>query len=78
MSKMSTSEAMISAAYLLRLGAAEHIVAQALRSDGVLPEKVDTVLRWCKLYNERTNEHEQAVEDDQGSVVQDQDDLYGA
>lgn len=49
----SISELMIDAARALRSGAAEHIVALALQADGVAQERVETVIRWCKLFNQR-------------------------
>lgn len=61
---ISISDAMISAAQALRSGAAENIVAMALRSDGLSPKQVGIVLRWCKLYNERTDEDGNAIEND--------------
>lgn len=73
--KISISEAMIAAAEALRLGAAEPIVAAALRGDGFSPEKVSIMIRWCKLQNERTAED--AIEDDQGSISEGSNDLLG-
>ena len=52
----SISDLMIDAARALRVGADEKIVAMALVSDGIPREKVDTIMRWCKLYNQRTQE----------------------
>lgn len=71
--KISTSDAMIVAAEALRLGAAEPIVAAALRGDGFPAEKVSIMIRWCKLHNERTAED--AIESNQGSVGEDTNDL---
>jgi hypothetical protein len=73
--KISTSDAMIAAAEALKLGAAEHIVAAALRGDGFSPARVDLMIRWCKLHNERTAED--AIESDQGSTSEDPYNLYG-
>jgi hypothetical protein len=56
---MNTSESMIAAAKALKAGAAEDIVALALRADGFSAYKVEVMLRWCALYNQRTEEHEQ-------------------
>lgn len=51
---MSINEYMITVAESLRLGAAEDIVRMAMRSDGYSLSRIDTMIRWCKLYNERT------------------------
>jgi hypothetical protein len=57
------NEYMITVAESLRLGAAEDIVRLAMRADGFSPNRIDTMIRWCKLYNERTTyEHEQAYD----------------
>ena len=55
---MNTSDSLIAAAKALRAGAAEEIVAMALRADGFSTYKVDIMLRWCALYNQRTEESE--------------------
>jgi len=55
------SDLIISAAKALRAGADEKLVALALQSDGVSKERSETILRWCKLYNER-------CEDEPGSI----------
>jgi hypothetical protein len=55
---MTINEYMITIAESLRLGAAEDIVRFAMRADGFTPNRIDTMIRWCKLYNERTvDEH---------------------
>lgn len=51
---MNTSDSLIAAAKALRSGAAEDIVAMALRADGFSAYKVEIMLRWCALYNQRT------------------------
>lgn len=58
---MTISEYLISAADALRAGASESIVKLAMRADGHPVGRVETMIRWCKLHNERTtNECEQA------------------
>lgn len=59
--KTNISEMMISAAKALRAGADETILALALRADGASKERAETIIRWCKLYNER-------CEDEPGSI----------
>jgi hypothetical protein len=59
---MTINEYMITIAGSLRLGAAENIVRLAMRSDGYSNTRIETMIRWCKLYNERTT-HEQQTHD---------------
>jgi hypothetical protein len=58
---MTINEYMITVAESLRLGAAEDIVRFAMRADGFSNTRIDTMIRWCKLYNERTT-HERREE----------------
>jgi hypothetical protein len=51
---MTISEYLIKAAEALRSGAAEDIVKLAMRSDGHPPARIETMIRWCRLHNERT------------------------
>ena len=57
---MTISEYLITAAEALRSGAAEDIVKLAMRSDGHPPARIETMIRWCKLHNERTTNEQQA------------------
>ena len=59
---MRISNVMIGAAEALRAGAAESIVHLAMRADGLSPKQADIVLRWCKLYNERTKDGNDATQ----------------
>lgn len=55
---MTINEYMITIAESLRLGAAENIVRLAMRADGFSTNRIETMIRWCNLYNERTaDEH---------------------
>ncbi len=74
---MTLSDMMISAAKALRAGAAEHIVIMALQGDGVSKERAETILRWCKLYNERCEDEPGTIQSDQRSTGEDSRDLYG-
>ena len=67
----SISDLMIDAARALRFGAHESIVALALKADGVNPTKIDTIMRWCKLYNQRTQNQEMPVIDTDFEEVED-------
>ncbi len=58
---MSLSDMMISVAKAMRAGAADDIIILALRGEGVSKERAETMLRWCKLYNER-------CEDEPGTI----------
>jgi len=51
---MNTSEYMIQVADAMRKGAAENIVRLAMHADGYPSYRIETIIRWCKLYNERT------------------------
>ncbi len=73
---MSISDMMISAAKALRIGAAEDMVILALRSDGLSLERAETVLRWCKLYNERCEDEPGTIQSYQGSDSSNPNDLY--
>lgn len=53
---MTINEYMITVAKSLRMGAAEDIVRFAMRADGFSPNRIDTMIRWCKLYNERNGD----------------------
>jgi hypothetical protein len=55
---------MILAAKNLKLGAAEHIVLIALQNDGVSKERAETIIRWCKLFNERSEDEPGTREED--------------
>lgn len=55
---MTINEYMITVAESLRSGVSEPIVKWAMRADGVPDNRIDTMIRWCKLYNER-NGYEQ-------------------
>ena len=66
--KISISNAMIATAEALKLGADPLMIAFALCSDGFAPEKVETILRWCQLLNERIGERERTIKDDQGTT----------
>jgi hypothetical protein len=60
---MTINEYMMTVASSLRMGAAEQIVRYAMRVDGFSENRIETMIRWCKLYNERTNhEYEQAYD----------------
>jgi hypothetical protein len=49
---MTLSEYMIVAADVLRKGGSEFILAIAMQNDGIPVNRIDTMLRWCKIYNE--------------------------
>lgn len=51
---MTISEYLIEVASAMRGGAADNIVRLAMRADGHPPHRIETMIRWCKLYNERT------------------------
>jgi hypothetical protein len=51
---MTINEYMMTVASSLRMGAAEQIVRYAMRVDGFSENRIETMIRWCKLYNERT------------------------
>ncbi len=67
---MNTSESMIAAAKALKAGAAEDIVALALRADGFSAYKVEVMLRWCALYNQRTEDSEREEQDELTRLTQ--------
>lgn len=58
---MTINEYMITVAESLRLGAAEPIVRLAMHADGFSDNRIDTMIRWCKLYNERTSNDQERL-----------------